>query len=81
MKQITVGPATFGCTQREIVVDIARIIYAVTGHSIAGKDIMYLFSSEHPTEKASLFAAEEIFCMFWGDYPDYSDEEEEDDQE
>jgi hypothetical protein len=63
-------------TQRQFVVDLARIIY----RNIAGElpaDINYLYRSQHPTEKAVLNAAEQIFEILTGDTPDYSDEEEE----
>ena len=75
-KTTTVGPQTFDASQREIVVDIARLIYRMMGYDIRNKGIMYLYESQHPTEKAVLQTAEDIFEMFWGDIPDYDDEEE-----
>ena len=75
--QITIGPQTYNCTQREMVVDIANRIYEATGHSARGKDLMYFFKSQHPQEKAVLAAAEDIFEIFWGDMPDYDDEDDE----
>lgn len=65
----------FDCTQREAVLDIARIIYKTHGGTLP-EDPMYLFDSQHPTEQSVLYAAEQIFELFWGDSPDYDDEEE-----
>ena len=65
----------FDCSQREIVIDIARIIYRRQGFDISEMPLMYLYESEHPQEKAILAMAEEIFSLFWGDSPDYDDEE------
>jgi hypothetical protein len=67
--------ASFDCTQREIVVDIATLIYRTHGYEIKDKPPEYLFQSQHPTERACLAAAEEIFEMFAGDSPDYSDDD------
>lgn len=63
------------CTQRQAVIDIARIVYQTHGHRLPN-DPDYLWNSQHPTEQSVLRAAEEIFEIFWGDSPDYSDEEE-----
>jgi hypothetical protein len=76
-KPSTTFDATFDCTQREIVVDIAAIIYRTHGSEISDKDKGYLYRSQHPTEQAVLQAAEQIFELFAGDSPDYSDEDEE----
>lgn len=46
------------------------------GYSAYGKDVMYFFESQHPMEQAALAAAEDIFEIFWGDIPDYDDEDE-----
>ena len=61
---------SFDCTQRELVVDIARAIYATHGFRLP-EEINYLFKSQHPTEKYVLAAAEEIF---YGDSPSYDDD-------
>lgn len=65
----------FDCTQRELVVDIATLIYRYMGYK-APERLSYFYESQHPTEKAVLAAAEEIFEMFAGDSPSYDDEEE-----
>ena len=75
-KITTVGPQTFDASQREIVVDIAARIYRMMGYDISNTSTMYLFNSQHPTERAVLQVAEDIFEMLWGDIPDYDDEEE-----
>ena len=66
----------FDCSQREVVVDIAKIIYRKKGFDISGMSLMYLYESQHPEEQAILAMAEEIFTLFWGDTPDYDDEEQ-----
>ena len=76
MKTTTVGPAQFDCSQREIVVDIANKIYRMMGYDAKQYGLMYFFESQHPTERAVLATAEDIFEMFWGDIPDYDDENE-----
>ena len=65
----------FDCTQRELVIDIARIIYRTHGGEMP-PDPTYLWRSQHSTEKGCLAAAEIIFEMFWGDSPTYQDEDE-----
>jgi len=65
---------SFDCTQRELVVDIARVIYATHGARLP-EEISYLFNSQHPTEKSVLAAAEEIFEIFYGDSPSYDDDD------
>lgn len=75
-KSITIGPVTYDCTQREVVVDIANRIYKMMGHDTKQRGLMYFFESQHPTEKAVLATAEDIFEIFWGDIPDYDDEED-----
>lgn len=75
LKSTTVGPMTFDCTQREIVVDIANKIYRMMGYSASQYGTEYFFRSEHPTEQAVLAVAENIFEMFWGDSPEYDDDE------
>lgn len=65
----------FGCTQRELVNDIAHIIYRTHGGKLPD-DPFYLENSQHPTEKEVLFAAESIYEKFAGDTPDYSDDDE-----
>ena len=67
--------ADFDCTQRELVQDIARLIYRSHGGTLP-EELMYLWKSQHPTERSVLAVAEEIFELFYGDSPDYSDEEE-----
>lgn len=64
----------FDCTQREIVVDIARVIYRLHGCNLPENDLLYLWKSQHPTEQGILYVAEQIFEMFHGDQPDYSDD-------
>lgn len=70
--------ASFDCTQRQLVTDIAWKIYARLGCKAPAptEEPDYFWKSQHPTEKAVLAAAEEIFELFWGDSPDYSDEDE-----
>jgi hypothetical protein len=67
--------ASFDCTQRQVVVQIATMIYQTHGYNIMGKPIDYLFKSEHPTEQACLGVAEEIFELFNGDSPSYDDDD------
>ncbi|NEZ62260.1 hypothetical protein D0962_05630 [Leptolyngbyaceae cyanobacterium CCMR0082] len=74
--QITIEN-TYPCTQREMVVRIANRIYQAMDCNASGQDPMYFYDSQHPTERAILAAAEEIFGMFWGDSPDYDDEDDE----
>jgi hypothetical protein len=62
-------------TQRETVREIARIIYRNLGYVLPMENILYLWESKHPTEKAVLKSALDIFEMMTGDYPDYEDEE------
>lgn len=50
----------FDCTQKEFVEDLIRIICGKLGHKLP-EDPDYLFRSLHPTERAALHAAEEIF--------------------
>jgi len=73
--------AEFDCTQKELVNDIAAIIYTSQGYGKAAEIITanpdYLFDSQHPAERSALAAAEQIFELFYGDSPDYSDDEEE----
>lgn len=63
----------FDCTQRELVIDIARIIYSSHGCKLP-EDSLYLWRSQHPTEKGVLAMAEEIFELFYGDSPEYIDD-------
>ena len=69
--------ADFDVTLRQIVIDIARLIYRTHGAELPVNDPMYLWRSQHPTEQAVRYTAERIFEMFWGDEPDYDDEEDE----
>lgn len=62
-------------TQREVIHDIARLIYATHGCKLPN-DLFYLENSQHPTEIAVLAAAEQIFELLTGDTPDYSDDED-----
>lgn len=71
--------AQFDCTQRQFVVDLARVVYAAMGYKLPN-EIEYLFDSQHPQEKAALLAAEEIFEMLTGDSPSYDDDDEEGDR-
>lgn len=66
------------CTQRELVADIAWSIYNHLGYKapLPLENPMYFFESQHPTERAVLAAAEDVFETFWGDSPDYDDEED-----
>jgi hypothetical protein len=63
---------SFDCSQKELVTDIARIIYEKQGYTLPN-DPDYLWRSIHPTEKKVLRAAEEIFELFFGDSPEYED--------
>jgi hypothetical protein len=65
--------AQFDCTQRELVADMAGIIYQIYGF---GGDPMNLFSPQNPRDEAVLSAAEAIFALLTGDRPDYDDEPE-----
>jgi hypothetical protein len=75
----------FDCTQRQMVVDIAEIIYRTHGcklpkHSnnpVDPTNLLYLYGSQHPTEQGCLAAAEYIFEMFYGDSPTYEDDPDE----
>ena len=62
------------CTQRETVIDIARLVYRSHGCQLPPGDPLYLWRSKHPTEQAVLYTAEKIFELFHGDEPDYSDD-------
>jgi hypothetical protein len=66
----------FDCTQRELVIDIARTIYKMHGCNLP-QDQLYLWRSQHPLEQGILSVSEAIFEMFYGDSPDYSDDPEE----
>lgn len=66
----------FDCTQRELVSNIARIIYKSHGCKLPN-DPMYLWRSQHPTERGILAVAEEIFELFYGDSPEYIDDPDE----
>jgi hypothetical protein len=68
--------ASFDCTQREIVVDIATLIYRTHGYEVQDKPLDYFFKSQHPTERACLAVAEEIFELFAGDSPSYDDDDD-----
>lgn len=74
---ITIGPMSYDCSQREMVIDIANRIYRMMGYDATDKGLMYFFDSQHPTEQAVLSTAEDIFEIFWGDTPDYDDEDDE----
>ena len=63
----------FDCTQRQMVIDIAGLIYRTHGGRLP-HDPLHLWESRHPTEQAVLAVAEQIFEIFHGDSPDYSDE-------
>lgn len=63
---------SFDRTQKEFVVDIARVIYKQLGYNLPDNP-EYLFSSLHPTEVAVLRAAEDIFELLTGDSPDYEE--------
>lgn len=66
----------FYCSQREFIADIAFLIYQNLGYTAPTpkENVMYFFESQHPTEKACLNAAEQIFERLWDDWPDYDDE-------
>jgi hypothetical protein len=66
---------SFDASQRELVVDIASMIYKMMGYK-APTRINYFYESQHPTEQAVLSLAEEIYEMFVGDSPSYEDEED-----
>ncbi|NER82925.1 MAG: hypothetical protein F6K42_25890 [Leptolyngbya sp. SIO1D8] len=66
---------SFDYTQRQLVVDIAAIIYRSQGYDITDKSIDYLFNSHHPQERSILNAAERIFEIFAGDLPSYEDDD------
>jgi hypothetical protein len=67
----------FNGTQRELVIDIARLLYGSHGCNLPEDDPLYLWKSQHPTEQGVLYVAEAIFEMFYGDSPEYSDDPEE----
>jgi hypothetical protein len=66
----------FDCTQRELVINIAKLVYRTQG-CILPADPLYLWKSQHPTEQGVLHVAEAIFEMFYGDSPEYIDDPEE----
>lgn len=66
--------AEFDATQRQVVIDIARLIYRSHGAELPADDPLYLWRSQHPKEQAVRYTAEKIFEMFWGDEPDYEDD-------
>ena len=68
--------ASCDCNQRQIVVNIATIIYRSHGYEIQDKPLRYLFDSQHPTERAVLAAAEAVFELFAGDSPSYDDDDD-----
>lgn len=70
----------FDCTQTELVLDIARLIYRAEGY-VLPSDPEYLFRSQHPAEQRVLAVAEEIFELFYGDSPDYGSDGEIEDEE
>jgi len=63
-------------TQRQVVTDIAHVIYKSQGYA-APRDLDYFFKSKHPQERAVLAAAEAIYELFVGDSPSYDDDPEE----
>lgn len=67
----------FDCTQRQLVSDIAEIIYNHIGYVIpvGCKKEKYFFDSQRPMEVSALHAAEEIFELFYGDSPSYDDDD------
>ena len=67
---------SFDCTQRELVINIARRVYDSMGYTLP-ENPEYLWSTQHPTEISVRIIAEEIFGMFAGDSPSYEDEDEE----
>jgi hypothetical protein len=71
----------FDGTTRELIADLAWTIYRSMGYtapSFAEKP-MYFFDSQHPQEKACVWAAEQIYEKLTGDSPEYLDDDVEDD--
>lgn len=68
--------ANFDCTQRELVIDIAKQIYRLTGCK-SPENPEYFWGTQHPTAIDVRVIAEELFEMFAGDSPSYDDEDEE----
>jgi hypothetical protein len=63
----------FDGTTREFIADLAWTIYRSMGYtapSFAEKP-MYFFDSQHPQEKACVWAAEQIYEKLTGDSPEY----------
>jgi hypothetical protein len=65
-------------TVREFIADLAWTIYRGMGYTAPAPtaNLMYFFESQHPQEKACVWAAEEIFEILTGDSPEYLDEGE-----
>ena len=63
----------FEATQREMVNGIAKLVFASHGW-VLPDDPMYLYESQHSSEKLILAVSEQIFQMFYGDEPDYIDD-------
>jgi hypothetical protein len=64
---------TLDCTQQQVVQDIATIVLSTMGYAVPEGAIDPLHNSTNPRIRRAIAAAEEIFEIFWGDYPDYSD--------
>lgn len=76
---VTLSETCYDCTVKEVVFDIANIIYATHGHSLTyrgNRTLDYLLNSQHPTEQGVLKAAELIYELFFGDSPEYEEDEE-----
>jgi hypothetical protein len=64
---------TLDCTQQQVVQDIATIVLSAMGYVVPEGAIDPLHTSTNPRIRQAVAAAEEIFEIFWGDSPDYSD--------
>jgi len=64
---------TLDCTQQQVVQDIATIVLSTMGYVVPEGAIDPLHTSTNPRIRQAIAAAEEIFEIFWGDSPDYSD--------
>jgi hypothetical protein len=64
---------TFNGTQQQVVQDIATIVLSTMGYVVPDGAIDPLNTSTNPRIRQAVAAAEEIFEIFWGDSPDYSD--------
>jgi len=64
--------ADFDCTSMELMEDLANKLYGNLFGAVH-RPLSYFLKSQDPREKGCLIAAENIFEMFVGDSPDYSE--------